>query len=82
MNREEYLSYIRSGNDLMIMYKHYVKEFNEKKHSPFLNVNDFSQLIQMWPGFMFLGTRLKQLYNEHFKIMLLYNSSGELINYL
>ena len=82
MNKEEYLSYRRNGNDLMILYKHYVQCFNEKKHSPFLNVNDFARTIQMWEGFIFLDVKIKQLYDEFFNIVILYTKEGQFLAFI
>ena len=71
MTREEYISYKRSGNSLMIMYKHYIEHYDKEKHYTFSSPNDFAMAIQQWEGFMFLNVKLERLYDVYFELVVL-----------
>jgi len=64
------------------MFKHYVQCFDEKKHSPFLSVQEFAQYIQMWEEGMFLDVRIIDEYDIYFNIVTLYDNKGQFINFL
>jgi hypothetical protein len=48
MTREYYIS-IRNVNQFPIVYEYYKEHFDEKKHSPFLDPERFSQFFRLWP---------------------------------
>lgn len=80
MNREEYISYLRGNNTLMIAYKHYV--LLGKK--PLLEVGAFGVLLQQWMNMKNINMldKLISNYNTYFNIVFLFDKEENLISIL
>ena len=81
MTKEQYFHDVQfnHGNVLYSMYK---EKFDEKKHKPFLQFDQFLMYIQM-SGIMHMAfERACQHYEQKFGINKLYDKNGKLIRFV
>ena len=68
MNRELYIR-LRNDQHLDYLYDYYKLKFDEKKHKPFLNPDEFFHSIQKWPNFRGAIEVASEYYDCYFNII-------------
>jgi len=78
MTKQEYLMY-RNKTSIELMYAYYKEHFDSNVHKPFLNINDFHQFINLWPGARAGYDKVIRYYDEKFNVSKLLDKDGNLI---
>lgn len=81
MTKQDYLRQ-RNAAPLELMHSYYTEHFDYSRHNPFLNINDFAQLMQFWPGAKSAHEKVINHYDEKFGVTMLKDKDGNLIKYL
>lgn len=83
MTKQDYLRHRgETFVSLQLMHEYYAERFDHNKHSPFLNMNDFAQFIQMWPFAKQAYQKVIEHYDEKFGVTVLKDKEGNIIKYL
>ena len=82
MTKEEYIQDVHSQNFTKILYSMYQERFDTKRHSPFLNPQEFIMNMQMTG---MINEYLRSAFNYYetkFNINKLFDKDGKLIRFV
>jgi hypothetical protein len=82
MTKEEYIQDVHSQNFTKVLYSMYQERFDTKRHSPFLNPQEFIMYIQMSGMINEYLRAAFNYYEAKFKINKLFDKDGKLIRFV
>jgi hypothetical protein len=81
MTRDDYLRF-RNKNAPDMVYEFYKKHFDQNKHKPFLQIQEFFQVFQMWPSANEAYKIVTDYYDAEFNILKVPNKEGQYFMYI
>ncbi len=81
MTKQEYIN-IKTTNPMALIYKYYTEKFDNKKHKPFLNENEFFPYIQMYFNVNEIYSIVTNHYDGYYGVATLYDKNGNILCFI